>query len=321
MYDVIAQELVEPGTQRRYLGARDACRFCGTTDSAAFGSKTNAHTFPQALGNRKLFSLDECKACNHRFSVYEDALCKAVGPFLTLGGVSGKNGVRQTGRTKGTSSLRHRREDGRRQLSGHARAEFADVFDTDPSDGRLILRLPIGGDKFVPLHAYKALTKIGLSLLPEEELAHFSTACESLLTRDARPTPGLLQVGFSYAYVGNAPPALAGTLLRRSDSQAPLPYLIAIFVAGSVCFQIRLKPDELDAHVPPLGRLGVNWTSQLPRPEGGYLPIAYSQPLQWDWSGTAPILQPFEAFELAFDPRTTNARFTPMPRDMVAPNT
>lgn len=98
MYEVILQELVEPGGTKRFLGNRTRCRYCGATDAIAFGKATNAHAFPAALGNRTLFSLDECKACNTKFSVYEDALCKAVGPFLTLGGVRGRNGVRHPDR-------------------------------------------------------------------------------------------------------------------------------------------------------------------------------------------------------------------------------
>lgn len=314
MYDIITQELVEPSTGRRFIGSRASCRFCGTCDPSAFGAKTNAHSFPQALGNRTLFSLDECKACNAHFSVFEDALCKAVGPFLTLGGVSGKKGVRQTGRTKGPSLLRHSSEDGKRHISGRAHAEFADALSADRQTGHLILRMPIEGDKFVPLYAYKALVKMGLALLPSEELNHFAELRKSLETQDAVPTPGPLHVGFSHAYVGNVPPVLAGALLRRQHPQASIPHMIFIFVAGSVCFQIWLRSDDLDDNVPEIGRLGVKWTSQLPRPEGGFLPIRYSDPLQWDWSGKTAILQPFEAFQMVFDPQTTAARFIPVPR-------
>lgn len=107
MYDVLAQERAEPGIAGRFLGGRQRSRFFGTTDQSSFGSKRNAHTYPEALGSRTLFSLDECKACNQRFSIYEDALCKAVGPYLTLGGIEGKRGVRQTGRSAGSSYIKH----------------------------------------------------------------------------------------------------------------------------------------------------------------------------------------------------------------------
>lgn len=147
MYDPIVQELAEPGVAARFLGSREFCRFCGTTDQRAFGRKRNAHTFPEALGNRTLFSLDECEACNQRFSVYEDALCKAVGPYLTLGGVEGKRGVRQTGRSTGSSFIRHSVVDGRRHFEVKSDGDPAKLAGINPLTGELQLRLPVEGNR------------------------------------------------------------------------------------------------------------------------------------------------------------------------------
>lgn len=316
MYEVISQELVEPDQSHRFLGTRTNCRFCGTAVQSAFGRRTNAHTFPEGLGNRALFSLDECKSCNNKSSVYEDALCKAIGPFLTLGGVSGKRGVRQTGRTNSNSVVRHSVENDRRRISVRSEGNLDEVGGVDPQTGLVRLRMPIKGDKFVPLLAYKALSKIAIALLPLNELHRFKRVIESLKVRDEPAIPGPLQVGFSYSYVGNAPPVLAGTVLRRKEVGAQVPYLISIFVAGSVCFQIWVRSDDMDERVPGSGKLEIQWTSQLPRPEGGYQPIRYSKPKQFDWSGLSPQLQPFEAFDLQFNPRTTEGVLTPILREL-----
>ena len=314
MYVQFAQELVEPGSARRFLGERTHCRYCGASGPSIFGRRTNAHALPAALGNRTLFSLDECKACNDRFSVYEDALCKAVGPFLTLGGVRGRSGVRKTGLSGSKSTMRHATLDGKRQLSIASKGDASELVRVDQVTGLLNLTMPVEGDVFVPRYAYKALAKIGLSILPGEELPRFQKAIASLQNLGAAPHGGPLQVGFSYAYVGNAPPALAGTLLRRRDDRSPMPYMLFLLMAGSVCFQIWLRSDDLDAHVPEAGRLGIRFTAQLPKSEGDYFPITYSDPLQFDWSDLTPRLQPFEAFELTFNPRTTEGSLRPIPR-------
>lgn len=314
MYDVIVQELVEPGAVKRFLGDRARCRYCGATDATAFGKATNAHALPVALGNRTLFALDECEACNTKFSIYEDALCKAVGPFLTLGGVRGRNGVRQTGQTGSTSTVRHKVVAGKRHLSIGSEGDARELVEVDKATGSLKLTMPVEGDLFVPRYAYKALTKIALSMLPPEELPGFAKAVASLAETAAKPHGGALRVGFSHAYVGNSPPALAGTLLRRRDTQPGVPYMIFMLVAGSVCFQIWLRSDELDGDVPEIGRLGVRFTAQLPKPDGGYLPIRFSDPLQLDWSDLAPRRQPFASFELTFDPRTSQAVLAPVMR-------
>ena len=314
MYEIVSQELVEPGQDRRFLGVRTACRFCGTRDQSAFGGKKNAHTFPEALGNHTLFSLDECKSCNDEFSVYEDALCKAIGPFLTLGGVKGKRGVRQTGRTNSSSKVRHSVEGGRRRLSVQAEGDFDQIFGINRQTGLLRIRMPIEGDKFIPRHAYKALSKIALALLPSNELTRFKKAFQSLNADDVSDPPRSCEVGFSYSYVGNAPPALAGVLLRRKEAHEQAPYLISIFVAGSVCFQIWVRSDDMDQHVPNTMRLKIKWTSQLPMPEGGHHPIRYTTPIQFDWSGDVPQLQPFAAFDLHFNPHTKAGELVPVPR-------
>jgi len=312
MYKVINQELVGLGDKPRFIGQAKTCRYCGTRDSSNFGKKKNAHTFPEALGNKSLFSLDECEACNSKFSRYEDALCKAVGPFLTLGGIRGKNGVRQTGRSNSDLVLKHSRNDGKRHLHVEARNldDFSSLIKGNPEILRL--RIPVNREPFIPRYAYKALVKIALSLLPSEKLYLFQHSLECLQNIDETPGEFSLQVGFSYAYIGNAPPSLAGVVLQRINENEPVPYVVSIFQAGSVCFQIALRSDEKDRLVPPVGKLGIKWTSNLAKPEGGYYPIEYSDPIQFDWSELSPQQQPFEAFELKFNTQTTQGELKPI---------
>lgn len=314
VYNQVVQELVELEGQKRFVGNRSACRYCGTKDEADFGRRSNAHLFPMALGNRVLFTLDECKACNHKFSIYEDALTKAVGPFLTLGGVRGRKGVRQTGLSKGKSKIRHSSSGGKRRLSVTSNRIPHGLFKTDHSSGVMTIRLPVEGDAFVPRYAYKALLKIAVSILPEAELPNFTNAIGCLTSQDDIPHDAPLQVGFSYALVGNAPPVLAGCLLRRSKDELSLPYMIFVFMAGSLCFQIWVKSDKADAHVPNVGKLGIQYTAQLPIPERGYLPVRFSDPRQFDWSDNKSIHQPFGFFDLRFNPHTQVGKIIPVPR-------
>jgi hypothetical protein len=315
MYEVIAKEMVEIGSKRRFLGTTNFCRFCGTTDPSMFGRRTNAHTFPEALGNKILFSLEECVVCNNKFSIYEDALCKAIGPFLTLGGVRGKNGVRQTGRSGSDFVIRYDNLGGRRNVKIQAKVPEVNMAFSQPRSDVIKIRIPVNGDMYVPLYAYKALLKIAISLLPVDELNLFKKAKESLQIENKPPAIGELRVGFSYAYIGNAPPTLAGVLIRRRKSDASIPYILAVFQAGSVCFQIALCSDDKDDHVPITNELGIVWTSQLPKPDGGYHQIKYSNPLQFDWSGLTNQIQPFQAFDLEFNVVTNAGVFSPVVRE------
>lgn len=312
MYELLNLELVGIGDKRRFLGQREKCRFCGNSDVLAFGNKTNAHTYPEALGNKSLFSLDECVACNAIFSRYEDALCKAVGPFLTLGGTKGKNGVRQTGRSNSDFVLKHERPGERRCIRVEAKNQD-DLPDLANLDGEtLFLRFPVSRETFIPMYAYKAILKIALSLLPGDRLHLFRESVECLQVIDQSPGDYALQVGFSYASVGNAPPTLGCAVMQEKNSNSSTPYVIAIFHAGSVCFQIALHPDEKDRFSQPIEELGIKWITKLPKREGGFHSINYSEPIQFDWSELTPQQQPFEAFELEFNTQTNSGEFKPI---------
>ncbi|MDA4848623.1 hypothetical protein [Hoeflea poritis] len=309
VYEIAVQVQASEGDQRQMVGTAGICRYCGCQDSRKF--KKVAHTFPEALGNKWVMSVDECDSCNGKFSVYEDALAKAVGPFLTLGGVKGKKGIRQTGRSQSNSKIRHSMEGGRRRIS--IRAESGGVG-IDPATGNMKAVIGVKGDKFVPLLAYKALCKMGLALLPEKELGNFG----KLIAWIGDPGSGAdmvpLEVGASFALIGNSPPLVTGTLLRRKAPDDPLPHMVFVFCSGSVCLQIRLRPDKLDNHVVPDGGLGIRWTNALAAEEGGIVKIGYGLPIQWDWSSDESVLQPVESFVLDFDPETTHGSLTPVMR-------
>lgn len=314
MYKIVALEKVGFGDAKRFLGAPNKCRFCGNSDPSDFGNKTSAHTFPEGLGNKSLFSLSECCSCNSKFSQYEDALCKAIGPYLTLGGVKGKKGVRQTGRSSSNSLLRHDTNDGKRHIliKAYKSSELSSLISGNNEITNVCI--PVIGDKFVPRYAYKALLKVALSILPINYLHLFRRNLECLQSIDEVPGEYPLNVGFSYASIGNAPPTLAGAILERIDDKLQVPYIISIFQAGSVCFQIFLRSEVKDKRVPLIGELGISWTSNLAKPEGGYHPIKYSDPIQFNWSELSPQLQPFEAFELSFNRETTQSVIKPIAR-------
>jgi hypothetical protein len=182
----------------------------------------------------------------------------------------------------------------------------------DPATGRLPLRAPIAGTPFRPRHAYKALMKMGVALLPDEELAHYRKLRAWLLdVMDGEDFP-FLDVGLSFALVGNAPSMVVGTLLRRVDPRDAVPHILFLFAAGSVCLQVDLMSDDLEDHLQPalMGTIKIRWTNVIGDGEGRQ--IEYGDPLHLDWSSLETRPQPIEAVMLEFDPRTTHGRFTPI---------
>lgn len=317
-YRILSIVQGSPGTPKVALGKKGLCRFCGETDLKRF--RKIAHTFPEALGNKWITSLDECDICNHLFSPYEDAIAKAVSPILTVGGTLGKgNKVRQTGRSAGNSVINHsRRTDGKRHLSFFTKVDDLKRFGTaNLTTGCLQLDMPIAGVPFVPRLAYKALVKMGLSILPVEELQNFQGLLDWIRHPEREVNFARLNVGLSFGSIGNAPPLAVGAAVKRTDIDSNWPYMFFFFCAGSVCFQIDLKSDRFDGEWPPLGpkSISLKWTNVLADNEGNNgIRIEYGEPIQFDWSSSTSKPQPVEKLILIFDPRTQHGSMTPIMR-------
>ncbi len=171
-YMLLAQAKGSIGGAPTFLGSKGRCRYCGQTGPSFF--RTTAHAFPEALGNKWVISLDKCDACNRIFSKFDDSLVKAVSPFLTLGGVKGKsNKVRQTGRSAGDSVISRRGgPDGAGISMSSGNADPAEHVSVT-LQGALQIATPVAGVPFMPRNAYKALVKMAIALLPDEELDNY----------------------------------------------------------------------------------------------------------------------------------------------------
>ncbi|WP_296218694.1 HNH endonuclease [uncultured Sphingomonas sp.] len=293
------------------LGKKGQCRFCGQTDPRAF--RSIAHTLPEAFGNKWVTSLDECDACNARFGAFDDALVKSMGAILTVGGTQGKgNKVRQTGRSDGPASIRHRTVDGQRSISMRGNGTpFSEHFGVNPNTGELVFRIPGGSERFVPAKAYKALVKMAVALLPEDELPNFTKIIGWLGAADSDLLPHMV-VGISFSIIGNSPPLLAAALLRRTSASRDTPYMLFVTTMGSVYLQIVLKVDELDGDWPSRLRTrpNIRWTNTLAPPGEEPLALVYDDPIHLDW-GRAELEAPvIEAIVTAVHPQRGQARIS-----------
>lgn len=316
-YEVFTQVQASMGGPRIILGNKGKCRYCGTSESSLF--KRQAHTFPEALGNKWVFSNDECDQCNSEiFARYDDALANCISPIITLGGTRGKgNTVRQTGRRAGKSILqRNRTHDNRPSI-------FFETKDTtylkrssfNTYNQELTLVTPVASVPFKPRFAYKALSKMGYALLPESETKNYTRLQQWLINTDDIEDFPVLPVGLSLGTLGNAPALVCGVLLRRKNPVAPVPHIIFLFCAGSACLQIDLKSDHLEDHVPPtmVGGIAINFRTVIGAPEiSEEIEINYGAPTFFNWASKLPEPQPIEAFSLRFNTQTSEGQFTPI---------
>jgi len=313
-YEVIVHHQVAFGQQPVKLGTPGRCRYCGVVDTLKF--QQIAHAFPEALGNNWLISLDECDDCNGKFSVCDAALTEAVGSVLTLGGVPRKHGsTRKFGRSSGTVSVMHERRYGRRHQSVKLKGVAEDLGFKIGRGGEFwrirILMLDVA---FIPARAYKALAKMGFALIPEQELRHFESERMWLLgLSDDEPVRDHHVVA-SFGNIGSASPLVTGCLLRRLDPTLPIPYMLFVGCIGSICMQVAIKADVLDAHVPSdaVCRVNLQWVNVIGGPAPPVFRIAYDHRVVWEWSALTSMLQPVEAMLLTFNQRTLEGVLEPV---------
>jgi len=182
-------------------------------------------------------------------------------------------------------------------------------------DGRhLRIQIPIEGIKFRPRHAYKALCKIGLALLPMDLLPNYSKLLAWLQSADDQTEFPVLEVGLSFGSIGNAPPVVCAVLLQRVNPADAVPYLYLLFCAGSVCARIALMSDHLEDHLLPgqMGQIQVRWSLVFgPEQE---IRLDYGDVWPFNWTTQETRLQPVESFIFDFDSVTTTGSFRPVLR-------
>ncbi len=309
-YTLLSHVTAWAGGPRSLLGERGRCRYCSIRGQGKF--RKRAHTVPEALGNRWIISLDECDDCNEIFACYDDHLANSVSPFLTLGGIKGKqHKIRQTGRSAGDSVLICEPAGG---LSMRTVAEPQDHISLDPIAQKLQFAMPIPGVPFRPRYAYKSVVRTGLALMPEVELEHFRLIRAWLLDKDDAVEFPCLDVAMSFSSISNAPPSVAAVLLRRADPTDPTPYMLFFLCAGSICLQIDLMSDQKDDHASwtPLGFVNVVWQTEID-PGDGHAPVIinYGMPVHRNWSARKLMPQPITRMIFDVDLTCFRGQITP----------
>ncbi len=172
-YDFLCYHVVRPG-HRVVLGSAPdrVCRFCGPGEpQASFRSK--AHAIPEALGNKSLFTNWECDECNHFFGTgIENDLGARAKQDRTFSRISGKTSVPSLKRHGSTDhAWRIDVEQGTFRSSDHEHDPMVDIVWEKNQ-----LKLVVTRDAYTPLAVIKAFVRIGLTLLPPDELASFTDA-------------------------------------------------------------------------------------------------------------------------------------------------
>ena len=219
------------------------CRFCGRHPPAVT-FKSAAHAIPEALGNKTLFTAYECDMCNQEFgNGIENDFGKWSKAMRTFAQIVGKRGIPAI-KTKGGSRI----EVGPNgfEISSYPTDDLTYEIDEKKNTVTFHLRC----EPYTPVAVLKALVKMGLSVLPEEEIPNFRTAL-SWIRNPNHQVSLVTKWPVMYAFVpGPRPfPGIKLILFRRKQDDLRVPYATFVLSYGNEVLQVFLPSPERDHHI------------------------------------------------------------------------
>ena len=226
------------------LGDREnlLCRYCGQFEPSVSFSH-DAHAIPESLGNKCLFSTFECDECNQHFGdTIENDLGNWSKVNRTLSAIRGKRNVPTLKSGGSKSSWRITRN-----ASGLTYKEYEECSIVDIDEENSNLAFELKGDSYLPIAVFKALAKIGLTLLPDKEvekfLKHYSWIRDPDHSRGFVKNCSIISTFIPGPMPGNI---IIIRLLRRKPQSSDLPYIFLILGYGNDLLQVWLPCREKD---------------------------------------------------------------------------
>lgn len=236
-YDMISPRM----DKRVIIGTQEPdekiCRFCRKSKSDGVTFKADAHAISAAFGNKSLYLAEECDDCNGYFGrEVEPSLIALLEMHLAFLGIQGRG-----------------KHDGRPELQFSQGSMFHDGDKvnilsssvTDHGAGHLSVELGTSRATFTPLLAYKALVKMALSIVGDNELPQLEQT--RLWTRYdnhvGTPLPTIATAVINLP----AGPSAQMTLYRRKSETSRLPHILGQFQLGPYMIVFAVPFSERDS--------------------------------------------------------------------------
>ena len=224
------------------------CRYCNKSmPDVTF--KTEAHLYPEFLGNRYVLSDSDCDNCNELFNTYENHLANFLGPVFALQGILGK---KRTGRGRDVSFTT---PDGRLKIEPLKLADGTKgiaISKADPEDKSIQISRADGltfieytKHTYIPLKVHKLLLKMIFGSLPQNELQFYPSIPGYLITDQFDENV----IGCQHVIVHRKPFGLGhraplGHLFKKRDSNRRLPTHVFVIMFANLVVQVYL-PDHV----------------------------------------------------------------------------
>ena len=247
-YDLLCYHVLRPG-HPIVLGpdANRVCRFCRRTEPIV-SFKRKAHAIPEALGNKSLFTNWECDTCNHHFGTgIENDLGAYTKPDRTFGRIPGKKKKVPSLKQHGSTDYPWRVDVDRAsfRISDYEHDPMIDIVRE-----RNQIRLVVTRDAYTPLAVIKAFVRIGLTLIPPNELPHFPDALRWIMDSD-HTGPGPRRIPATLTFQPGPMPndVTVAAVLRRKQVVSNVPYAFVVLAYGNVQYQVCMPSAAKDSQL------------------------------------------------------------------------
>lgn len=211
------------------------CRFCGNNQSNGATFSKVAHAIPEALGNKNIILADECDECNEFFgNDIEPNLIEYLDIYRAFLGAKGKNG---------TPTITYK--NGKILNKDGLAIVVAEKINEDSEQG-LSVELK-SSKKLTPIKLYKALCKITLSTIAEQELDGLGATIRWLRNGEI-PSGSVPKVAVNVIHAGFSRQPQIINYVRKSNDVS-FPHVVSEFRIGSFVYVYVLPfsdKDELD---------------------------------------------------------------------------
>jgi hypothetical protein len=218
------------------------CRFCGKGENEVT-FKNKAHAIPELLGNKSIFSMNECNKCNEYFAKEcEDHLAKWFGSGRSLTQMHGKKGVPKFK----TPDIRVEMGDKGLALTITKKdVEKMNIPENTPFEFKIPVEMPT--QAYTPIRAAQTLVKSAISVLPQDLLSECEGTIAWLLGR-SKVTISNFPVLYSFT-PGPNPYVNGKAMILNRKLDKPMPFLWFIVATSNYRFQIMVPFCKRDTWI------------------------------------------------------------------------
>ena len=244
-YEIAASKRISSNGETEFLidSIENKCRFCGKSyPDVKF--KFDAHSIPEFMGNKSLFSKYECDTCNLKyFNRFENEMANFMLPHNAFSGIKVKK-----------NKIPKYKQEGQPRIENNGnKILLTNVSDTIfENNQKNNFEIPIKIPAYIPDFIYRCLVKIALSIISEDKLSGYKETLNWLMNKNSNSNVKPFMLFSIYSYNIQLNEISCILLERKTESEENFPQSIFSLAYKNFAFQTYLpyhQKEKLDINL------------------------------------------------------------------------